>query len=244
MADAKITSEVRDVLERSTITGSTLVLPTGQLDRKLYEAVNKVLVNAGGKWKKGTGHVFPSDPRPKLGLALETGVSKDEKKALQAFYTPPALAARLVALADVSGKTVLEPSCGAGALIVEALVQGAKTVDGIEVDVGTINRAALSTKEKVSVECEDFLQVKPWVKFDRVVMNPPFTKNQDLKHVAHALKFLKPGGRLVSIMSPNQNRSGFQDLVATRSHKIHEVEAGAFKESGTNIATIILVIDV
>ena len=71
-------------------------------------------------------------------------------------------------------------------------------------------------------------------------MNPPFTKNQDIAHVSHALKFLAPNGILVSLMMPNQTRKGFQELVAKYDPEIIEVERGAFKESGTDIATIIV----
>jgi hypothetical protein len=38
-------------------------------------------------------------------------------------------------------------------------------------------------------------------KFDRVVMNPPFDHGADIKHVEHARKFLKPGGRLVAVVA-------------------------------------------
>ena len=32
-------------------------------------------------------------------------------------------------------------------------------------------------------------------------MNPPFENGRDIDHVTHALSLLKPGGRLVAIMS-------------------------------------------
>lgn len=49
--------------------------------------------NAGGRWNRSAqAHVFAGDPRPKLGLMLETGVAVDEQKKFQAFYTPPELA--------------------------------------------------------------------------------------------------------------------------------------------------------
>jgi 16S rRNA G1207 methylase RsmC len=32
-------------------------------------------------------------------------------------------------------------------------------------------------------------------------MNPPFARQADIHHVNHALKFLKPDGLLVSVMS-------------------------------------------
>jgi hypothetical protein len=38
-------------------------------------------------------------------------------------------------------------------------------------------------------------------------MNPPFANADDIKHIMHALKMLKPGGRLVAICAngPRQN---------------------------------------
>ncbi|EOT15910.1 hypothetical protein L346_02662 [Pseudomonas aeruginosa MSH-10] len=37
--------------------------------------------------------------------------------------------------------------------------------------------------------------------YDRIVMNPPFSKGRDIQHVQHAYSLLKPGGRLVAVMS-------------------------------------------
>ncbi|MDD3102430.1 MAG: class I SAM-dependent methyltransferase, partial [Patescibacteria group bacterium] len=49
----------------------------------------------------------------------------------------------------------------------------------------------------------DFLEVKARKDggFDRILMNPPFEKSQDIDHVLHAYSLLRPGGRLVAIMS-------------------------------------------
>jgi hypothetical protein len=60
--------------------------------------------------------------------------------------------------------------------------------------------------------------------------------------VARALTLLALGGVLVAIMSPNTARAGFQDLIFGHDYAIEQVPAGTFKESGTNIATIILII--
>src|SRR4051794_10815868 len=114
-----ITPEVLDVLKRGTLKDLLFVLPEGHLERPLYEAVNKVLNNAGGVWTRALkGHVFTDDPTERLGLALSTGAidnkvddAKAAKKEYQAFYTPPALAKRVVELANVKpGMFVLEPS--------------------------------------------------------------------------------------------------------------------------------------
>lgn len=255
MANSILSPEVTDVLRRSTITGNVLVLPPEQLDRKLYDAVNKALINAGGKWTRGKGHAFSSDPRAKLGLMLEAGVSVDEKKKFQAFYTPAILAARVIELADVSGKCVLEPSAGVGALIKESFAQGAEHVSAVELNpetflkLGDIDAPPMDKPGVRFAAYEaDFLALtmRHLPAFDRVVMNPPFTKGQDIKHVAHAYQFLRPGGRLVAIMAPTSitkpafARAFPKGLGPT---KIEPVPAGAFRESGTDIATVIIVID-
>lgn len=241
MAHQEITSEVHDVLTRSRIDGCNLVLPGEQLPRPLYEAVNRALVNAGGKWNRfAKAHVFPSDPRPRLGLMIANGVSRDGKKDFQAFYTPSELADEIAIMACVGGQRVLEPSAGNGALLAACLKFGATQVDCVE--IREEERQSLSEKGG-TVTIADFLTVKPWRQFSRIVMNPPFTKNQDIKHVEHALRFLAPNGLLVSVMAGNTERPRLQKLIAERGASIREIEAGAFKQSGTNVKTVILSIE-
>jgi len=237
MADAKLTPEVEGILSQSTITENSLILPSVQLDRKTYEAVNKVLVAAGGKWDRKTrSHLFSSDPRPRLGLALETGVAVDEKKKYQAFFTPPELAARVADMASLEGHTVLEPSAGHGAICDACIGAGAFLVECVEINPENV--AKLRAKGYETTE-GDFLEVEP-KPYSRIVMNPPFTKNQDIKHVEHALRFLAPEGILVAIMLANETRQKFQDLVSGLDHEITHIPAGAFSDSGTEVRTIIL----
>jgi len=240
MANITLAPEVLAVLTRSTVNGNVLILPPVQLERKLYESVNKVIVFAGGKWKRGIGHVFPSDPMKKLGIALETGIAVDHKKKLQAFFTPEPLARRLADIADVSGHIVLEPSAGHGSIADACIGAGAKAVHCIEIDPENCDVLRKRGHGHNTV-CYDFLAMK-LEPHERIVMNPPFTKNQDIAHVAHALKFLQPSGILVAVMSPAVTRPKFQAIIADRNYEIEELPAGAFKESGTSIATIILTI--
>jgi 16S rRNA G966 N2-methylase RsmD len=244
MANAILTDEVKDVLSRATVSGNAIILPPRQLDRGLYEKVNKALANAGGQWKRGTGHVFPVDAAPKLAAMLGTGVSVDEKKRNQAFMTPPHLAKRVVDLAEVSGRSVLEPEAGNGALAVACWLAGASTVDCIEQN-GEHEKSLSAGFGDVFIR--DFLSVLPAdldkEPYERIVMNPPFTKNQDIQHVRHALKWLAPGGILTAIMLNNQTRKGFVDLNVEYEPEIEEIERGAFRESGTDVPTLILKID-
>lgn len=259
MADFKICDSVRGVLERCTITATTIKLPPGQLERRLYERVKKALNHVGGKWTGGKtqAFVFKTDPRAKLGLALESGVVVDEKKKFQFFPTPPELAAQVVELAQVSGHWVLEPSAGHGALVKECLAQGAAGVDCIEINPENYNQLADCRshydEEKVSINLGDFLGFDPDrpvslrsdgpERFDRIVMNPPFTRDQDIQHVEHALKFLKPDGRLVATMLDNTERKKFGTLLLKIEQAgflsiAEKVPAGTFKD--TDIRTLIL----
>lgn len=246
MADAILTNEVKDILGRATVNGNVLVLPPGQLDRKLYESVDKALKNAGGKWKRGVGHVFSSDAAPKLAAMLGTGVAVDEKRRDQAFFTPVDLAKSVAEMAEVKGCNVLEPSAGRGVLAVACWLAGALCVDCIELN--TEHESVLTSCGFGDVVIEDFLALLPSdidkEPYERIVMNPPFTKNQDIQHVLHALKWLAPGGILTAIMLNNQTRKGFMELVAEYDPEIEEVERGAFKESGTDVSTLIVKIEI
>ena len=78
-------------------------------------------------------------------------------------------------------------------------------------------------------------------------MNPPFAKGQDVEHVLHAWEFLTPGGVIAAIVAPGfkfrreKHFEAFRDLHEQHGQCEIDVEAGAFKESGTNVATRIVV---
>ena len=140
-----------------------------------------------------------------------------------------------------NGHVVLEPSAGRGAIL--QWLMGKK----IQVTALEINPESAQYLQGYfpleDIRCGDFLKTKPEQRFDRVVMNPPFTRNQDVEHVEHAFQFLKPGGRLVAIMFGNTTRPRFEKLVRKTNAQVDTIEAGAFKESGTSIATVMVTID-
>ena len=250
-AKFQVTEDVRAVLARATITADRVVLPPGQLDRKLYERVNKALEGAGGKWNRSAkAHVFERDPREALGLMNETGEVVNVKQALQAFYTPDALADRVAALADLQpGMRVLEPSCGDGALVRAVLRHQPKigSIHVIDIDTSAWSKVCALTQAGSS---GDFLQITPAEigLFDAIVMNPPFTKGQDMAHVLHAWTFLKPGGRLVAITAPGwkyrvqKSAVAFREFVDEHSEHVEDVPEGTFKASGTGVATVLTVL--
>lgn len=234
MANVVLCDEVTEILQRSEIGENLLVLPPEQLDRKLYERVAKAIAAAGGKWNRSKrGFLFSSDPRQKLGLALESGTVVDEKKLRQAFYTPEEIAHEVAVIACVENRIVLEPSAGDGALARACVRFGASHVLCFEIEESC--RQTLRKLPKVSVMIRDFLAVKPLAKmlFDRIVMNPPFTKSQYVRHVAHAKTFLAPGGQLFAIVPDNDCKK----LAALGAVEVRKFDGGAFRESGTNVRT-------
>lgn len=157
-----------------------------------------------------------------------TAVSKD----LQYYPTPEAVVERIMAdLYHIQGKRVLEPSCGCGR-IMDALRTAGATVVGIEVDAGRANQCR--TKGH-NVLVKNFLETVPTGDFDHVVMNPPFYGKHYAKHVKHALRFLKPGGRLTAILPATARYDhGLLD------GQWRDLPVGSFSESGTNINTTVL----
>ena len=68
--------------------------------------------------------------------------------------------------------------------------------------------------------------------------------------LAHAAKFLKPGGRLVAIMSSGityrstSKVAAFRTFVRTLHGTIDHLPAGAFKSSGTDVNTVLVAFNV
>lgn len=249
-ASISLPPEVLDIISRSTITNDRLVLPPGQLDRKLYDKVNAAIAAAGGKWNKSAkAHLFDRDPREALGLAVATGKVENRQQVLQAFYTPPELADRVAAIAHpLPDDRVLEPSVGEGSLALALRRrEPGLLIHGYDRDLTAVLRAKDALGVLAHLAVADFLLVEPEPTFDLVVMNPPFAKDQDIDHVMHAWKFVRPGGRLVAIMSAGwvracrlKKRKMFLAFVESLGGDIEDLGGDAFKSVGASVYTVML----
>jgi len=159
----------------------------------------------------------------------------------QLFPTPPELAVRMVALAEIRpGDTVLEPSAGTGVLLDAIRRNAADSVDLTAVEInhgltGIINKAR-------RVHYGDFLECNGELgKFDRIVMNPPFVNAADIKHITHAVKMLKPGGRIVALCAngPRQN-DVLKALVAAHRGLWEELPPDTFSNLGTAVRSVLM----
>lgn len=253
----RVEQNIMEILERSVLDGAMLRLPPTQLDRPTYAAVNKIIEAAGGKWsRKDRAHVFDGDAIDTIDPILLTGEytkPTSVKQDFGQFDSPPAIVARLIALARIeAGMDALEPSAGVGNIALAAAAIGADVMC-FEVDERRCAALVKASRDAVKrlgmVVQADFLTVEPSPIYDRVVMNPPFAKQIDIAHVTHAAKFLKPGGRLVSVMSASvtfrtdAKTEAFSNFINSRNAHHEKLPAGAFKESGTLVNAVIVSFD-
>lgn len=245
----QIESEILTILSSSVVIGNAIQLP-GQLDRKTYVKTDKVLTALGGKWDKKTkGHVFPFDPSDALDGALMTGTFINRKQQYQSFYTPREVAEALVRRSklDVGGLCILEPSVGTGQLaeVIREHMQDSHTLLGIDIDPVALNTARAAGFDVIE---SDFLTYSDFG-YDRIIANPPFTRGTDINHVMHMYESLLPGGRVVSVMSErvvwatDRKTEVFREFVESVDGEIHGLPEGSFKESGTEIKTVYVVLD-
>lgn len=220
-----------------------------QLDRPTYTAVNKILEAVGGKWdKKAKAHAFPADVREALGVAVDNGHIEVE---VDGFYeTPAAVIDRMMSYApdgDGDGMAILEPSAGLGA-IAKVLEARYPTGHLVCIERNAARCEMLKDDMGFIVRCLDFMEYVPHWPFDLVVMNPPFERGQDVDHITRAYDMLVPGGRLIAIAGAgvafrsDRKTAALRELIA-ECGLMEPLPAGSFKDSGTGVNTVLIVID-
>lgn len=244
----RVTDDVMLILTNCRTEGDKLYLP-GELERGTYLSVNKVLEAAGWKWNRGAkAHVSDGAAEEALDQIVLTGeVTRPQDFGF--FETPDPVADMLAEEADLRpGQIMLEPNAGRGALVRRmALIAG--RLDCFEVQAKHVAylRAAFRGLP-VTVEEQDFLTAPPAPWYDRIMMNPPFARRADVKHVLHAYRFLCPGGVLAAVMSAGARfrqdllAQEFRALVDRSGGYIEAIPDGSFVESGTNVRTVMVVI--
>lgn len=191
-------------------------------DKKTLNDINKALADFYGDVLPDSHGERPTEKQS------STAVSKD----LQYYPTPQGVIDRIFRDINVKGDKVLEPSCGCGRIMEAARKGGALEICGVEFDAG---RAAQAREKGFAVMVTNFLETVPTPTYDRVIMNPPFYGKHYAKHVEHAFKFLKEGGFLTAIL-PASARYDHGLLTGEWS----DLPLCSFKESGTNVNTVIL----
>lgn len=170
--------------------------------------------------------------------SLKAGVQT--VSAPQLFPTPPDVASLMVEAAEIKpNHRVLEPSAGTGNIIKAIGNQPDKVA--VEINSGLVDLLMRCGVSGLHIIEGDFLEQGDNLGvFDRVVMNPPFENGSDIKHIKHALTFLRPGGRLVALCAngPRQQKE-LQPL----ADEWKVLPDGSFKPSGTSVNVAMLIIN-
>ena len=117
----------------------------------------------------------------------ESSLSESYKNKEGIYYTPQYIVEDMLKdIVDVESKTFLDPCCGSGNFIIEAIKKGIspENVYGFDVDENAVEITKKRIKEISGYEndniiCADFLSPKPKAqspKFDYIFTNPPWGK--------------------------------------------------------------------
>ena len=258
----ELDDETKAILGAGRWQGGNFFLPDGQLERPVYQKVDKALKALGGKWNRASrAHVFSADKSATMRQLLEGDAVEivDKKKTLEQFFTPPDLAAELIEFAfggDLRFAHVLEPSAGGGALIEAAFEAGANYVTAIECDpdlAHALQHAWGGHSSPVDIFQGDFLTCeiadRALPPVDVVLMNPPFSVNKDIRHVMHAWEKLPAGGKLGAIMSPHftfasdRESMEFRAFMKANGGRLRLIGPGRFKSAGTGVGAVLVAIE-
>lgn len=164
------------------------------------------------------------------------------------FPTPKTITGRMVEMAGIEpGMKVLEPSAGKGD-IADAVRQAGVAPDVVEIN--STLRTILEGKG-YTLAGSNFMEIEPRAIYDAVVMNPPFEHGQDMEHVRHAWDFVRPGGRLVAIMSEgtffrsDRKARDFREWLESVGGEEEQLPQGSFLESdrSTGVNTRLVMIE-
>ncbi|WP_026959863.1 class I SAM-dependent methyltransferase [Aliagarivorans taiwanensis] len=226
--------------------GERLRLPATKLHH--YPQIKSLLEKAGGKYGKNA-FTFTGKDAADIKSALLRGEELNDKKAFQFFATPAMLVQKAINKLQLSAEeSWLEPSAGQGAL---ANAARAISLNGTVVELMADNAKSLREQHYTPIEA-DFMALggEELGTFDKIIANPPFTRGQDCDHIKKMFQVhLKPGGRLVAFASQSwmtgttRKYLAFRQWLKDQGACVEEIEAGAFKTSGTNVQTVLITID-
>lgn len=240
---------VEEILKHCTLEDNVLKLPQVQFNKKSYAEAKKWIEEAGGSWQGGKvqGFTFPFNAERVFSI-LHEGKRCNLQQEFQFFATPPEVADWLVMLAGgihVDEK-ILEPSAGTGAII-DAIHRSCKDVVVDCFELMPENKELLSKKNNIQILGDDFTTYNLDL-YDKIIANPPFCKNQDIRHVKRMYEHLKEGGTVAAIMGCHWKLAQEKECVDFRKWlddvgaKVYDIEEGAFKQSGTEIETTAVII--
>lgn len=229
----------KELLEHFTAENNKIYLPDFQLDRALYLEVKATIESYGYKYIAGQHKRFEKkDANALSDLAnMLDGIEILSAQKQYDFYpTPELIVKQAQELLEHDGESIiLEPSCGNGDLI-KGLT---RFVEAIEINPDCRN---ILLDKNIDIVAEDFESFNPTYKYKYILMNPPFSKLRDAKHILKAYDLLETGGTIVAIASIGILTRTDKYSVQVQSLISKQVifDNKEFKQAGTNIGTVLL----
>lgn len=219
----------------------TAVEERRRLERMGINSVEELRAYLREYWTYKIATVKTVDPVQKKIKELERQYKLNQKGDIN--FTPSQIALEMIELADiVSNSRVLEPSAGIGNIA----DQIKKFTNNLDVCEQLYSFAELLKLKGHNVVENDFLNLNTFNEYDCIIMNPPFSAEQE--HIKHAFDLLKDGGKIVSITSPHwtfasdKSSQEFRNWFNEVGGEITEtLESGTFEMTG--VTTKIIVID-
>jgi len=159
--------------------------------------------------------------------------------------TPDNIADLMVELSEIPVYSrILEPSAGKGAIIrsINKYFQKYEIKPNISVcEMNEDNKYYLGKDFDVHFISHDFLKINNDLKFDRIIMNPPFKNGSDIKHIQKVYNHLNKNGILTVLLhrfwidSEESVYSDFRNWILKRGRflykkvEIGNTKAGIFK---------------
>lgn len=160
------------------------------------------------------------------------------------FYpTPQAVAAKMLSGVKLDGKNILEPSAGKGDLCDAIIKHGfwrypEKSRQNIHCcEIEPELQATLRGKGYTLVGM-DFLSFQPNVRYNMIVMNPPFRNGE--KHLLHAWDILHEGD-LICLLNADSMRNEQVKRIIEQHGEVEDLGRcfeNAFRETSVNVAMV------
>mgnify|MGYP005988825145 CR=1 FL=1 len=206
---------------------------TGHADKHTLQQAEDIMMACGGVRRNIRAHDFQFDYDftqlvPEI---IRTG-SLPDKRSHQFYPTEIKLAERASSMLEFNdGDLCLEPSAGQGGLL------DFMPKDTIAVEISELQAEVLKLKGFNNVVNVDFIEYaqETGYRFDKILMNPPFSQGRHEQHLHSAMRLLSDKGELVAILPQSaKNKPELEGFVYKWSDDIHD----AFK--GVSVVTVIL----
>lgn len=260
-ANEKLSDEAISILKKAKITETDVVLQSGTIKREIYEELKDTLGRIGGTWKsqgknedgspKGKIVFDRFNPKIIVDSILKTGL-KPTKNPTDYFPTPEKIVQDMIIgiknffTHDID---ILEPSAGTGGIadIIRKEIPEAR-LDVIEYLL--VNAEILKQKGHNLIHQGDFLKFETDKRYDFIVMNPPFDGTLYIDHIRKAQTLLKNDNdtQIIAITPDTLHRTDkktadFWEFVGTYGSIEDFYKNKEFKESGTNVNTLKIVVN-